>query len=88
MRWLIGVVFTSFGLIPAATDSPVELQNSFKNHVDATDDQQRVPMLTSTSVVDGPEIDSGLFVTAVDANTIEISLPDDIPETSEDSQQD
>jgi hypothetical protein len=31
------------------------------------------------------DIDSGLYVTVVDANTIEVSVPDDLDETSEDS---
>jgi hypothetical protein len=45
---------------------------------------------SSTSVPDevNLDIDSGLYVTAVDTNTIEISLPDDVDETSEDSLQD
>ena len=54
----------------------------------ASADQQQGPVTTSTPVVEEPELDSGLYVTAVDANTIEISLPDDVDETSEDSLQD
>ena len=85
MRWLIGAVFTSFGLIPVATDSPVKLQQSFNIQVDVTDEQQRIPILTSTSVVEEPEIDSKLYVTVVDVNTIEISLPDGFDEVVNDS---
>lgn len=88
MRWLIGAVFTSFGLIPVATDSPVESQNSFKNQVDATDDQQGASIQTSMSIVDEPELGSELYVTVIDENTIAISLPDDVDETTEDSLQD
>jgi hypothetical protein len=50
-----------------------------------TDEQQRIPILTSTSVVEEPEIDSKLYVTVVDVNTSEISLPDGFDEVVNDS---